>query len=122
MTTEVLSAAVRTSDGIVIPLGTRAEVLADLRQRRDVAEALAERAEAAGDLKKFEKVMARWHLRTLQIDWIERRPEDAKCWKCGELGGQMFALSVDCLEHRTPHLSDRAAVLAGRDSGETYGR
>lgn len=98
------------------PTGSRSAVLRDLHRRLANAEQIARDAEAAGDEQKFRRAVERLHLRTLQIDWLERRPENARCWKCGELGGEMFALAVDCLVHRSVFLMERAAAMAVEDA------
>jgi hypothetical protein len=119
MTTEILRAALRTSDGIVIPLGSRASILADLKRRRDKAMDLLYAAEEAGDERKWRKATERFWLRELMIDAVEKRPAGDECPRClwGEDGWPAQAL-LDysaysaCLEHDTERLEREATEMA----------
>jgi hypothetical protein len=123
MTTEVLSAAVRTGHGSVIPLGSRAAVLADLRRRLANAEQIARDAEAAGDERRFRRAVERVWLRTFQISHIEAYPADAICprctwgderWPAGPLIDRSTVL-ISCLEHMQDVHETKAAALAARE-------
>lgn len=118
MTTEILSAALRTSSGIVIPLGSRTSVLADLHRRRDKAIDLLYAAEDAGDERKWRAATERFWLRELQIDYLDKRPADALCPQC-VLGDEDWQPDIltglqpiwSCLEHWTPALEREAASM-----------
>jgi hypothetical protein len=113
MTTEILSAGIKVGE-VSAPLGPLDDVLADLRARLAVGERIAAEAEAARDWGKLRRALEKVHLRTQQIGWLQQRPANARCWKCGELEDGR-SLSVECVAHRSTWLAERARVLAARD-------
>lgn len=101
------------------PILTRA----DLLRRLANGEALAAKAEAAGDMGKFQAAMERVHLRILQIAYTDERPVNAICPNCehGETWPATFwqveAPLWVCLAHYQWRHEEIAAEMAARDAG-----
>lgn len=104
----------------VLPTGNPWAVLADLRRRRDNALDLLYAAEADGNERRWRKTTARFWLRELQIDYLERTPEHATCPTCvwGEDRAWPVAGLFDapvlwsCLEHWSEALAREAEAMA----------
>ena len=102
-----------------IPTGSRTAVLLDLKRRREKAMDLLYAAEAAGDERKWRAATARFWLREIQLDAVEKRPDGDECPRClwGEEGWPAQAL-LDysrysaCLEHATEQLEEQAEQMA----------
>jgi hypothetical protein len=61
---------------------SRPELLQALRQRARRADEIAEAAERDGNEDLFQRAVHRLFFRQLQVAYIERRPEDARCPDC----------------------------------------
>lgn len=104
----------------MIPTGSRTSVLADLTRRRDNALDIMTAAEDASNERKWRKASARFWLRELQIDYLERTPEHATCPTCvwghdraWPVAG-LFDVPVlwSCLEHWSEALEREADAMA----------
>lgn len=103
----------------VIPTGSRSAVLRDLRARRDKAMDLAYVAEADGDERRWRKATARFWLRELQIDYLQRMPASALCPNCA-MGDEQWQPDLltgtlpvwSCLQHWSEALEREAAQMA----------